>query len=211
DRLAQVRPAPSDLGAGRAAAACALTRFRLERPVAAGELSEAYEAPVVLAPDVGLDHELPVVHVVDVEATRLAATLGPRLSETGRDRDRRSPAAGGDLEFVPLGDRRLVDVPGENQLGSRVYKGGKDVASPRDWFLPRAPGCADQVVVEDDDLQSAFRRGVQQLGGPPQLSGADTSRLVSPGPHRVETDDEVMLVAVDGLGRLPVPLELAER
>ena len=46
--------------------------------------------------------------VVDVEAARLAATLGPRLTEAGRCDNHGAPLASGrDLELAPLGHRRL--------------------------------------------------------------------------------------------------------
>ena len=44
-----------------------------------------------------------------------------------------------------------------------------------------------------------------------QLPRANAPGLMPPRPHRVEADDEETVALVDGLGRLPVPLELAER
>jgi hypothetical protein len=112
---------------------------------------------------------------------------------------------------VPLGDGRLVDVAGEDQLGACVDQRGEDVAAPRDRPLPRAPGRADQVVVEDDDPKCVTGRAGEQLCRALQLPRVDAAGLVTPRPYRVEADDEEAIAVVDGLGRLPVPLELAER
>ena len=72
-----------------------------------------------------------------MEATSLAAPVGPGLAEPGRDRHR-DPAdvAGNDLELVPLAHGGLVDVPGEDQLGSGLDQRGEHVVPPRDGFLP---------------------------------------------------------------------------
>jgi len=152
------------------------------------------------------------VGFVDVQAAGFAATVGPRLAQPGGDGNSRpAQAARGDLELVPLGDGCLVDVAGEDQLGARVDERGEYVAAPCDRLLARAPGGADQVVVEDDDPKRAAGRIGEQLGGPLQLPGANTARLVPPRPHRVEADDEEAVALMDGLRRLPVALELAER
>ena len=153
-----------------------------------------------------------LVGFVDVQAAGFAAAVGPRLPQPGGDGDRCPPqAARGDLELVPLGDGCLVDVAGEDQLGARVDERGEYVAAPCDRLLARTPGGADQVVVEDDDPKRAPGRTGEQLGGPLQLPGANAPGLVPPRPHRVEADDEQAVGLVDGLRRLPVPLELAER
>src|SRR5581483_6835330 len=116
-----------------------------------------------------------------------------------------------DLELVPLGNRGLVDVPGEDQLGSRVDERREHVTAARDGLLPRAPRRADQVVVEDDDSQRPRRRAAEKLLGAAQLTRADAAGLVAPGTHRVEADDEELVRLEDRLRGLPVPLELAER
>src|SRR4051794_5147979 len=134
-------------------------RLDLERLVATGESPQAGESPVVLAPDVGLDVQLPLVHLVDVQTARLAAAVGARLAEPWGDRDRRTPqAAGRDLELVPLGDGCLVDVTGEDQLGAGVDERGENVAAPGDRLLPRAPRGPDQVVVEHHDAKCVTGR-----------------------------------------------------
>src|SRR4051812_12594623 len=94
-----------------------LPPVRSERAAAPRESPQGRQPPVLFAPDVGLDEELVLSRLVDVEAPRFAAPVGPRLSESGRDRNRRSTqAARCDLELVSLGDGGLVDVAGEDQL-----------------------------------------------------------------------------------------------
>jgi hypothetical protein len=66
-------------------------------------------------------------------------------------------------------------------------------------------------MVEDDDAQGAGGSFGEQLGSALQLCRADAAGLVPPGANRVETDDEEPVAAVDGLGRLPLALELAKR
>src|SRR5207249_4665795 len=95
-------------------------------------------------------------------------------------------------------------------LGAGVDERGEDVGAPRDGFLARAPGRADQVVMEGDDAKCPFGCYGEQLGGVPELAGAQPTGLVPPRPNRVEADGEEAVGAVYGLGRLPLPLELAE-
>ena len=66
-------------------------------------------------------------------------------------------------------------------------------------------------MVENDDAKCVTGRGGEQLGRSLQLPRVDAAGLVPPRPYRVEADDEETVAMVDGLGRLPVPLELAER
>jgi hypothetical protein len=147
-----------------------------------------------------------------VQPSRLAAPVRARLAEAGRDRDRRAAnVAGHDLELVPLADRGLVDVAGEDQLGARFDERGEDVVAPCHGLLPRPPRGADQVVVEGDDAERAGRRRGEQRGRVIELALAQPARLVAPGAHRVEADDQEALGPVDGLGRVPEPLELVER
>src|SRR5439155_20845487 len=108
----------------------------------------------------------------------------------GRDRDDDAGlVASRDLELAPFADRRLVDVAREDEVHSGSDQRSEHMVSPRHWFLPRAPGCADQVVVEDDDLERAGLRLAQPLLRPFELAGADPARLVSPRSHGVEADD----------------------
>src|SRR5207253_11198614 len=59
--------------------------------------------------------------------------------------------------------------------------------------------------------QRAVAVCAQPLGNTVELRVADAAGLVAPGPHGVETDRLDVLGLVDGLGRLPVALELRER
>ncbi len=103
-----------------------------------------------------------------MEPARLAAALRAGLPEPGRDRDdRAADVAADDLELVPLADGALVDVAREDQLGAGVDEACKDVGALRDRLLPRAPGRADQVVVEDGDLQRSLGRLREELARPP--------------------------------------------
>src|SRR5207302_198360 len=100
DPVPEVRSAPADLGPCRAPAAAriALRRLGFQRLAPPREPAYSGQAPVRLAPDIGLDDEVVLVDFVDVEAARLAAAFGTRLAESGCDRDRRPPQiAGGDL------------------------------------------------------------------------------------------------------------------
>jgi len=63
---------------------------------------------------------------------------------------------------MPLADRGLVDVAGEDQLCARVDEPREHLRAVGDRSLARAPGCADQVVVERDDAQRALRCVGQQ-------------------------------------------------
>ena len=149
---------------------------------------------------------------------RRRAGPGPRRGDSaagGRargDRDRRSAeAAGVDLEVVSLADGGLVDVAGEDQLRARVDERGEDVRAASDRPLARAPGRADQVVVQRHDPESALRSLGEQPRRPLQLALAQAAGLVSPGANRVQPDDEQLLGAVNGLDGLPLALELGPR
>lgn len=67
------------------------------------------------------------------------------------------------------------------------------------------------MVVEDHDAERRRRRLRQELGDAGELRAAQASRLLEPRPDRVQADDEERVRPVDGLRRLPVPLELRER
>ena len=146
-----------------------------------------------------------------MQAARLAAPVGARLAEPGCDRDRDgADVAAHDLELAALADRGLVDVAGEHELGAGVDERGEHVVSPRDRLLPRAPGGPDHVVVEHGDPERAVGRLGEEARGVVELALPQAARLVPPRAHRVEADHVQPLGAVDGLGRLPVPLELGE-
>jgi hypothetical protein len=129
-----------------------------------------------------------------VQPARLAATVRARLAEAGRDRHRHAAhVAGDDLELVPLANRGLVDVAGENELRARLDERGEDVVPARDGLLPRAPRRADQMVVKDDDAERSLRRVGEQGGGVVELALAQATGLVTPGADRVEPDDQQLL------------------
>jgi hypothetical protein len=112
-----------------------------------------------------------VVSHVDVEPAGLAPAAWPRLPEARGDRDDGAiQRSRGNLELVPLRDGRLVDVTGEDQLGAGVDERGEHVGSSGDRLLARAPGRADQVVMEGDDAERTFRRSSEQLGGVLELA-----------------------------------------
>ena len=112
---------------------------------------------------------------------------------------------------MPLADRGLVDVAGEDQVGAGLDEPGQHVIPAGDGLLARAPGRADQVVVEDDDLERRPGRLPQALLGLRELARPQAARLVPPGSHGVEADDVQGGGRVCRLGRLPLPFELAER
>ena len=181
-----------------------------ERLAAARERAHGRQPPAVLAPDVGEDANGPVADLVDVEPAGFAAAVRARLAEPGCDRhDHRVLALRArELELAPLRDGALVDVPGEHEVGASLDEPGEDSVPLRDRLLARAPGGAEQVVVEDDDPQRALGRVLEDLRRVPNLRVANPTRLVPPRPHGVEPDDDQAVRAVDGLGRLPEPLEL---
>ena len=144
------------------------------------------EAPGAVAPDVRLDREGVGRCLVDVQALGLAAAIRPRAAEPGGDRDRGSAEPGVDLEVVSLADGGLVDVAGEDQLRARVDERGEDVRAARDRPLARAPGRADQVVVQRHDSQRALRSLGEQLRRPLQLALPQPAGLVPPGTNRVQ-------------------------
>ena len=138
-----------------------------------GERAHCGETPVAVAPDVGLDRQRALVGAVDDAAARLAAALRARLAEAGRDRDDDAALPAADhLELVPLADRRLVDVAADDQLGAGVDELREHVVPPRDRLLPRAPRCADHLVVEHDDAQRARRCRVE--ASPSRASAASS-------------------------------------
>jgi len=108
-----------------------------------------------------------------VEAPRFATPVGPGLSESGRDRNRRSVASAlfsHNLELVSLGDGGLVDVAGEDQLGAGVDERGEHVGSTGNGLFPRPPRRTDQVVVKGNNSQRALGRCREELGCALQLS-----------------------------------------
>src|SRR5688500_14028845 len=119
-----------------------------------------------------------------MEAASLAAPLGSRLAEAGSKRDRdRMFAAVHDLEFAPLADRTLVHVPGQNKLRARVDEAGKDACTPRERWLPGAPGRAKQVVMQDDDAKRSLGCPRQLTRDPLELALGDRARLMAPRAH----------------------------
>ena len=110
-----------------------------------------------------------------VQSARLAEPSRPRLPEPGCDRDDgRARLVADDLELVPLADRGLVDVAGEDQVGAGVDERAQNVVAARDGTLARRPpGRAEQVVVEDGDAKRS------RLGGGEALSRARSAALRS--------------------------------
>jgi hypothetical protein len=97
-----------------------------------------------------------------MEPARLAAPVGPWLSQSRRDRDGDAPQAVVlNLELVAFADGRLVDVPGEDQLGTGVDETRQHLGAAGNGLLPRPPRRPDQVVMERDDLERVFRRAGQ--------------------------------------------------
>ena len=64
---------------------------------------------------------------------------------------------------MPLADRRLVDVSGEDQVGTRLDESGEHVVAARDGLLAGAPRRPDQVVMKDDDLEGRRLGAAQPL------------------------------------------------
>ena len=131
--------------------------------------------------------------LVDVEAAGLAAAVRARLAEAGRDRDDDGVLAARrrELELAPLGDRALVDVAGEDQVGAGLDEPGEDAVSVRDRLLPRPPGRAEQVVVEGDDpVGASSGRPANVSAARSHLVVAKAPGLVPPRPHRVEAGDD---------------------
>ena len=64
--------------------------------------------------------------------------------------------------------------------------------------------------MENGHPQSAGVRLGEQPGRLVELALPQAARLVAPGPDRVQADDVQVRRAVDGLGRLPLALELGE-
>ena len=106
-----------------------------------------------------------VADLVDVEPAGLAAAVRARLAEAGCDRDDHRVLAlrARELELAPLRDGALVDVPGEHEVGARLDEPGEDSVPLRDRLLARAPGRAEQMVVEGDDPQRALGRVLEDL------------------------------------------------
>src|SRR5207253_9463180 len=141
-------------------------------------------------PHVRLDVQRALARLVDVEAARLAAAVGPRLPQPRRDRHRHAAlTAGRDLELAPLAHRRLVDMAREDELRAGVDERAEHVVSARDRLLPRPPRRADQVVVEDGDAERAVVGLAEEPGRLVDLALAQPARLVAPRPDRVQADD----------------------
>ena len=146
-------------------------------PVGARNMRTAVSPQSSSAPDVGLDADRVLVRLVDVEAARLASPVRPRLAEAGGDGDDRAvDVASGHLELVPLADRALMDVAGEDQLRAGVDEAGEHFDRLDDGLLPRSPGRSDQVVVERHDFQRARGR----LGPAPRGRWASCGSRIPP-------------------------------
>jgi hypothetical protein len=109
---------------------------------------------------------------------------------------------------VPLTDGGLVDVAGKDQLGAGVHEPSEHAAAVSDLSLARAPGCSEEVVVQDDDLESVGGSLGQAARRVLEVGAVDPASLVEPRSHGVQTDDVQLLRAVRRLRGLPVTLEL---
>ncbi len=101
-----------------------------------------------------LARRLPLVGRVDVQAAGLAAPLRARLAEAGRDRDDDSALAA--RVSTTSNSRRSATVlwwmwPARISSAPDSTSRARTWFRPRDRLLARAPGRAEQVVVEDDD------------------------------------------------------------
>jgi hypothetical protein len=90
---------------------------------------------------------------------------------------------------VALADRHLMDVAREDQLGARVDQAAEHPASVAHRLLPRTPGCAEQVMVQNDDAERVRPGFGELLGCVRKLGGPNLSRLMDPRPYRVQPDD----------------------
>ena len=137
-----------------------------------------------------------------------------RLPEAGRDREHRRVRGGvaDDLELAPLRDRRLVDVPAEDQLGARRRERAQHVVAVRERELARRPPRgAEEMVMEDDDAARTVRGRAEPLDGAAQLIRRQRAALVPERPRRVQPDHVQRGGGVRRLRRLPHALELLPR
>ena len=111
---------------------------------------------------------------------------------------------------MPLADGGLMDVARKDEVGTGADESREHMISTCDRLLARPPGCSDQVMVEDDDLECAWLRLPQALLGADELAASNSARLMAPRAYRVEPDDVKRLGRVRRFGRLPLPLECAE-
>jgi len=146
-----------------------------------------------------------------VQAAGLAPALGTRLAQAGSGDDRRSshPAAD-ELELSALARRALVDVTGDDQLGSCVDQRAKQRVSLGDRPLQCAPGSTEQVVVEGDHAQRRFRGVRENAAHVLELSAADGAALLLPGSYGVQAADDKPFGPVDRLELGPAAVKLLE-
>jgi hypothetical protein len=138
-----------------------------------------------------------------------AAGPGPGQAWRGHDDDRRLAVEHG--EFTSFCHARLVDVSGEDQLGARVRQLLEHVAAACQRPLARAPGRIGELVVKADNAQGVRRCRSQLDARSVEPTSTQSSGLVSPRPHGVDTHDMEAVCRVHGLCRLPLPFELSPR
>ena len=156
--------------------------------------------------------EMLLVGGVDHDPTRFPPPARPRLPEARCDRDHDRAALSTDhLELVPLADGRLVDVPADDQVGSRVDEAREHVRPVSDRPLTRSPRCSDELMVKGYDAERAGRCGQQPFRDALDLRVADPARLVMPRPDRVDPDGLDVGRGIEGLRRFPLALELPPR
>ena len=149
-----------------------------------------------LHPAVRDGDERVLVRLVEVRAARLAAPVGAGPSEPGdRGEHERLPASAvEDLELAPLGDRGLVDVPGEDELGAGVCERLEHAIAVLDGlFPPGRPRGRREVVVQRDDAERARPRLAEARGDRCELLVVERAALLAPRPHGVQPDDDERL------------------
>ena len=189
-----------------------LDRIDGEGLAAARERAHGREPPVVVAPDVCLDAERPLV------GARRPRSRAPRrgaAAAAGRARGRSRSTTPRTSPVITSNscrsrDRALVDVAADDQLRAGVDEPREHVVAARDGLLARAPRRADHLVVQRRPRGARPARACRSLlVGTLELRVADAARLVPPRPHRVDADDVRVGAGERRLGRLPLALELA--
>ncbi len=158
-----------------------------------------------------LDGDLGLFGGDDVRSLRLAEPVRARAREPGRGHDDDRPLAVENLELAALGDARLVDVAGEDELGAGLRELLEHAAAAGERPLARPPGRVRELMVEADDAQRAGRCACELGDGSLDSACPQASRLVPPRPDGVDTHDVEPAVGVHRLGRAPLPLELPPR
>lgn len=137
--------------------------------------------------------------------------MRPRPREPGSGDDDDGTVAVQHGELTPVGDGRLVDVAGEDELRACLGEQREHVAAPRERALPCAPRGVRELVVEANHPQRTRWSLGEACCDSGQGVGAQAAGLMAPGSHRVQADDVKPVCAVNGFGLAPHPLELSPR